>query len=136
MHQLTMKPSKLIYYLIELLTCYGSVFYSNFLFFYMKIRFGFNDFDNLLLAAMNGLIYVVAAWQGGAFAQRFGCVRSLYIGFFGIGASLIAGMVLHSAAGQVVVFAFWTIAICFIWPALESVIAENAGDDLSNMVGY
>lgn len=47
-----MKPSKTVYYLIEFLTCYASVYYANFLFFYMKIRFGFSDLDNLFLACL------------------------------------------------------------------------------------
>lgn len=131
-----MKPSKAVFFLIEFLNCYGVVYYSNFLFFYMKSVFGFSDLDNLLLAAMNGLIYIFAAWQCGAFAGRFGSMRSLYIGSFGIACSLIAGMFLHSAAGQVVVFAVWTIALCFIWPALEAIVVENSGANLAKVVGY
>jgi len=69
-----MKPSKMVFYGIELINCYAVVFYSNFLFFYMKTRFGFGELENLLLAALNGFIYIFAAWQGGAFAQRFGYV--------------------------------------------------------------
>jgi len=53
-----MTPSKAIYFLIELITCYGSVYYSNFLYFYMKIRFGFGGLENLLLAALSGFVYL------------------------------------------------------------------------------
>lgn len=131
-----MTPSKAVYFLIELLTCYGAVYYSNFLFFYMKIRFGFREKENLLLAALYGLVYIFAAWQGGAFAQRFGCRLSLCLGFAGIAVAMITGMVLDSAAGQVVVLALWTVSVCFIWPALEAIVSEGDGVNLSDMVGY
>ena len=131
-----MNPSKAVFFLIELITCYGAVYYSNFLFFYMKIQFGFGELENLLLAALNGCVYIFAAWQGGAFAQRFGCTRSLYLGFTGIAASMVTGMVLNSAAGQVVAFAGWTVSVCFIWPALEAIVTDGDGVNLSDMVGY
>jgi predicted MFS family arabinose efflux permease len=130
-------PSKTIFFLIELLTCYGTVYYSYFLFFYMKIRFGFGSKENLLLAALYGLVYIFAAWQGGVFAQRFGCRRSLFIGLLGIGASMITGWIaMHSAAAQVVVLAGWTVSVCFIWPALEAIVSEGDNAHLSDMCGY
>jgi MFS family permease len=131
-----MTPSKAVYFLIELITCYAAVYYSNFLFFYMKIRFGFNELENLLLAALYGFVYIFAAWQGGAFAQRFGCTRSLYLGFCGIAASMVTGLVLDSTAGQVLALTIWTGAVCFIWPALEAIVSEGDGVNLSDMVGY
>jgi predicted MFS family arabinose efflux permease len=131
-----MTPSKAVFYLIELITCYAAVYYSNFLFFYMKIRFGFNEIENLLLAALYGFVYIFAAWQGGVFAQRCGCTRSLYLGFCGIAASMVAGLVLDSAAGQVIALTIWTVSVCFIWPALEAIVSEGDGVNLSDMVGY
>jgi MFS family permease len=132
-----MNSSKLVFYCIELFCCYATVFYSNFLFFYMKIEFGFGELQNLLLAALSGLVYIFAAWQGGAFAQRFGGIRSLYIGVVGMALSLIAGgLFVHSAPAQVAVFAVWTASVCFIWPALEALISENAGDKLPAFVGW
>jgi len=37
--------------------------------------------DNLAFAALNGLIYVVASWQGGRFGQRRGYFNALKLGF-------------------------------------------------------
>jgi len=129
-------PSKAIYFLIELITCLGAVYYSNFLFFYMKIRFGFGELGNLGLAALYGFVYIFAAWQGGKFAQRHGCRRSLVIGFTGIAASMTAGLVWHSPLGQVLTLTGWTISVCFIWPALEAIVTEGDGVNLSDMVGF
>ena len=36
----------------------------------MQDRFGFSDKDNLAFAALIGLIYTFASWQGGRFARR------------------------------------------------------------------
>ena len=108
-----MSQSKAVFYLIELINCYVAVFYSNFLFFYMKNQFGFGVVSNLLLAAVNGLVYIFASWYGGSFAQRFGCTRSLYTGLVGIAASLTAGLFFHTVTAQVIVFISWTVWVCF-----------------------
>lgn len=130
-----MTPSKALFYLLELINCYAVVYYSNFLFFYMKAVYGFGELENLLLAALNGVVYTVASWQGGAFAQRHGCIRTLYIGFSGMAATLLGALYLPEALGQVIVFALWTVFVCFVWPALETVVSEEAGSRLSDMVG-
>jgi MFS family permease len=130
-----MKPSKIAFFSMELINCYGVIFYSNYLYFYMKTRFGFGDIENLMLAALNGIIYIFAAWQGGAFSQRHGYIRSIYVGFIGIGLSLVCGMAMGTVIAQVLAFAGWTISVCFIWPALEALVCENSGTDLSRMVG-
>ena len=113
-----MSPAKIVYFLVELINSYAAVYYSNFLFFYVRDRFGFSGLENLLLAALSGLIYIFAAWQGGAFAERFGYVRGLWVGLIGVAVSLAAGLLWDSVAGQVIVFAAWTVSICFTWPAL------------------
>jgi predicted MFS family arabinose efflux permease len=130
-----MTPAKALFYLLELINCYAVVYYSNFLFFYMKATFGFGELENLLLAALNGVVYTVASWKGGAFAQRYGCIRALYIGFGGMAATLLVALFLPSAPGQVVVFGLWTAFVCFTWPALEAVVSDKAGARLSDMVG-
>ena len=130
-----MIPSKFLFFLLELINCYAVIYYSNFLFFYMKASFGFGELQNLLLAALNGIVYAVAAWQGGIFAQRFGYIRALYIGFGGLAVTLLCALFLHTAVGQVVVFAIWTVFVCFTWPALEAIVSDKAGSRLSDMVG-
>jgi len=101
----------------------------------MRSRFGFGELQNLLLAALGGLVYVIAAWQGGAFAQRYGGMRSLYLGFNGLFFSLVAGLFLDTALAQVIVYAFWSASVCFIWPALEAIICEGPRSALPTMVG-
>ncbi len=131
-----MIPSKAVYFFIELLNCYAAVYYSNFLFFYTRSAFGFGEMENLLLAALNGLVYAIAAWKGGAFAQRHGYVTSLYVGFAGVALSMISGLTLHAAWGQVLAFGMWSASVCFVWPALEALVAEGAFVNLADMVGF
>ncbi len=130
-----MSPAKIVYFLVELINSYAAVYYSNFLFFYVRDRFGFSGLENLLLAALSGLIYIFAAWQGGAFAERFGYVRGLWVGLIGVAVSLAAGLLWDSVAGQVIVFAAWTVSICFTWPALSAIVSEGGDARLSDMVG-
>lgn len=131
-----MTPSKAVYFLIELLNCYAAVYYSNFLFFYTRSRFGFGELENLMLAAFNGLVYTIAAWQGGAFAQRHGYANSLYVGFSGMALSMVAGLALQSPWGQVLTLGLWTVSVCFVWPSLEALVSEGASVNLSDMVGF
>lgn len=128
-------PAKVLFYLIELINCYAAVYYSNFLFFYLRSTFGFGEVENLLTAALGGFVYIIAAWQGGKLAQRYGCIRMIYIGGGVIILSLALGMVLPTPTAQIMVFCLWTVGVCFIWPALETLISERSGAKLAKMVG-
>jgi len=128
-------PAKILFYLIELINCYAAVYYSNFLFFYLRRTFGFGEVENLLTAALGGFVYIIAAWQGGKLAQRYGCIRLIYIGCCGVILSLALGMIFTTATTQVMVFCLWTVGVCFIWPALETLVSERAGAELPKMVG-
>ncbi len=128
-------PAKILFYLIEFINCYAAVYYSNFLFFYLRRTFGFGEVENLLTAALGGFVYIIAAWQGGKLAQRYGCIRLIYIGCCGIILSLTLGMILPTATAQIMVFCLWTVGVCFIWPALETLISEKSGASLPKMIG-
>src|SRR5512145_1589396 len=128
-------PAKIIFYCIELINCYAAVYYSNFIFFYLRRAFGFGDLENLLTAALGGFVYIVASWQGGKLAERYGCIRMLYAGCCGIILSLALGLIFAAPAMQVLVFCFWTIGVCCIWPALETLISQRSGASLPKMVG-
>ena len=128
-------PAKFLIYLIELINCYAAIYYSNFLFFYLRETFGFGEWENLLTAAFGGFIYIIAAWQGGKLTERYGCIRMLYLGACGVIMALALGLVCTTPPAQVMVFCLWTVGICCIWPALETVISDQAGASLSKMVG-
>jgi len=128
-------PAKILFYVIEFINCYAAVYYSNFLFFYLRRTFGFGEAANLLTAALGGFVYIIAAWQGGKLAQRYGCIRMLYIGVCSIILFLALGVAFSTPASQVVVYCLWTMGVCLIWPALEALISERSGASLPKMVG-
>jgi MFS family permease len=128
-------PAKILVYFIEFINCYAAVYYSNFLFFYLRRTFGFGEVENLLTAAIGGFVYIVAAWQGGKLADRYGYVRMLYIGSCVVILSLALGAMLPAPKAQVMVYCLWTAGVCFIWPALEALISDRAGASLPKMVG-
>jgi MFS family permease len=128
-------PSKVLFFLIELLNCYAAIYYSNFLFFYLRRTFGFGEAANLLTAAVGGFVYIIAACHGGKWAQRYGCIRMLCLGCCGVILAMALGMAFSTPVAQVMVYCLWTVGICFTWPSLETLISEQAGAQLPKMVG-
>jgi predicted MFS family arabinose efflux permease len=113
-------------FVIEGLNSFATVLYFNYLYFFMRVRFGFSDKDNLALAALLGFIYVFAAWQGGRFAHRLGYFHTLKFGFAMMIAGLLVGSLLVSMAGQILAAAAVTIGMCVTWPTLEALVSESA----------
>jgi MFS family permease len=128
-------PAKFLFYLIELINCYASIYYSNFLFFYLHRTFGFGKAENLLTAALGGFVYIIASWQSGKLAERYGCIRMLYMGACGVILSLSLGLAFNAPIEQIIIYCLWTVGVCFIWPAIETLISERAGSSLPKMVG-
>ncbi|MEQ8162777.1 MAG: MFS transporter [Smithellaceae bacterium] len=134
-NEMTIGPVKILIFLIELLNCYATIYYSNFIFFYLRHTFGFGEVENLLTAAAGGFVYIAAAWMGGKFAQRYGCTRVLRIGASGVVSAMLLGMVLPTPAAQVMVYCLWTLGICFTWPPLEPLISSKTGGQLPRIIG-
>jgi predicted MFS family arabinose efflux permease len=112
-------------FLLEWLNICAVAYYFNYLFFVTRDHYGFTTAQNLLLAAVNGFFYVIAAWIGGKVAQKHGCFFALRIGFTVMFLALAAGSILEFATAQYAVMIVWTFGTCFTWPALEALTAEN-----------
>lgn len=110
---------------IEGLNSFATVLYFNYLYFFLRARFGFDDKHNLAVAALLGLIYTFASWQAGRIAQRRGYFAALKLGFGIMAAGLLVGAQLGSAAGQIAAAVVVTLGMCFTWPVLEALISEN-----------
>lgn len=110
------------------LTAFGSLatsYYFNYLFFFLRDRFGFEDRGNLTVAAIHGGIYVFASVQGGRFAERHGLHRSLRIGFAGLVACMLVASVAPWVWLHLVVVVGYTLSVCFVWPAVEALITHD-----------
>lgn len=112
-------------YTIEGLNSFAAVIFFNYLYFYFRHTFGFNDRQNLALAALIGLIYTFSSWQAGKFAHRFGNFLALKIGFAVMATGLFTGAMLHTMSGTIIAACVVNCGMCFIWPVLEALISEG-----------
>jgi len=110
---------------LEGLNSFATVLYFNYLYFFMRDRFGFGNKRNLALAAFLGLVYTISAWQAGKFAQRRGYFNTLKIGFGLMAISFAAGLIFKCLSAQILVGALVTIGTCCIWPTLEALVSEG-----------
>jgi predicted MFS family arabinose efflux permease len=85
-------------FVLTWLNIYAVAYYFNYLFFHLRDDFGFGNRENLLFAALNGLIYIPSSWFGGKFAQRHGCFAALKVGFGAMTALLAIGSCLTGPA--------------------------------------
>jgi len=113
------------YFILEGLNSFASVYYQFYLYFFMQMAFGFGNKANLVLAAANGMIYMLGSFFAGRFAQRFGYFRSLKLGLAVMILGLCAGIRADSSGGQIAVMAVIVLGMCFTWPPLEALISEN-----------
>jgi predicted MFS family arabinose efflux permease len=113
-------------YTIEGLNSFATVIFFNYLYFFFRDQFGFDNKHNLALAALIGLIYMLASWQAGKFAQRCGNFTALKIGFGVMAAGLAVGSQLHFVAGAIAAACVVNVGMCFTWPVLEALVSEGA----------
>jgi len=124
------------YFILEGLNSFASVYYFYYFYFFMQTMFGFGNKANLLLAALNGAVYAIMAWQGGRFAQRFGYFTALKVGFVIMMSALAVGGQLHTASGHILVMTVTVVGLCFTWPTLEALVSEGEEPGgLPRMVG-
>jgi MFS family permease len=124
------------YFVLAWLNIYATAYYGNYIFFLMQKEFGFGNRENLLLAAVNGFIYIFLAWFAGRFAQKRGYYFALKLGFAVMVCALLVGTRAQSVPAHYAVMIAWTIGMCFTWPTLEALVSE--GEDrkgLGTMIG-
>jgi len=133
---MTQRQLKAGYFTLAALNTLATCYFSNYLYFFLRDRFGFQDRQNLWVTALYGLIYVFSAWQCGRFAQRRGFLTSLKIGFVGLALVMTAGALLNSMPGMLAVVALYSVVLLFTWPALEALVSENETQaGVQHMVG-
>jgi predicted MFS family arabinose efflux permease len=104
---------------------FATVLFFNYLYFFMRAQFGFNDKDNLAFAALLGLAYTFASWQAGRFARRYGYFTALKLGLSIMLVSLAVGSQLNSAPGLILTAIIVTLGMCLIWPTIEALVSEG-----------
>jgi predicted MFS family arabinose efflux permease len=121
-----MRSLKKYYFVLAGLNTLATTWYSNYIFFFLRDNFGFHNRQNLWVSALYGLVYIPAAVQCGKFAQRRGFITSLKVGFSGLSVAMVAGALLSGTIlGNIFALIAYTVALLFIWPALEALVSEN-----------
>jgi predicted MFS family arabinose efflux permease len=129
------------YLVIEGLNSFATVYFFYYFYFFMQQAFGFGTKADLVLAALNGGSYAIAAWWGGRFAQRFGYFTALKLGYGIMAAAQIFGALtlgarLGNAAEQIILMVIVVFGMSFTWPTLEALVSENeTPSGLQHMVG-
>lgn len=131
--------SKTVFFVLEGLNSLTSSYFGNYVYFLLRDDFKFDTLGNLSAAALCGFAYMLASWQGGRFAQRFGYATSVISGLGGMAASLVVGAIgmgFHCLFLILPAFLGFMASMCFVWPALEALVSDGAnGRDLQKNVG-
>lgn len=120
--------------MIEGLNSFATVIFFNYLYFFFRARYGFDDRQNLELAAFIGVVYVFGSLTAGKFARRCGYFTALKTGFAIMAAGLAVGSQLHSPAGSIAAACVTNFGVCCIWPVLEALVSQGA--DTAHAVGF
>ena len=133
---MTHRQLKVGYFVLAGLNTLAASYYFNYLFFFLRDRFGFGNRENLWVTALHGFIYIFSAVQCGKFAQRRGYLLSLKVGFLGLLAVMVVSGLVNGIAGQLLMIAVYSIVLLFTWPALESLASERESQaGVQQMVG-
>jgi len=116
-------------FVLEGLNSFATTYYFYYFYFFMQKQFGFGDKANLILAALNGIVCMFAAWWGGRFAQRAGYFTALKLGFGIMAGALLIGAQLETSKAHVVVMVVTVIGMCLTWATLEALVSEGERPD-------
>lgn len=127
---------KLGYFVLEGLNAAGVSYYAFYVYFHLQRQFGFRDVENLGVAALGGLIYMVSAAWAGRFAQRRGYFLAARLGLGIMVVALGLGYAFPTVVGQVTAFGFYTLGMSFTWPVFEALVSEGESPTgLQRMIG-
>jgi predicted MFS family arabinose efflux permease len=133
---MTQRQLKSGYFALAALNTLATCYFFNYLFFFLRDRFGFGNRQNLWVSALYGFIYIFSAWQCGKFAQRRGVLTSLRLGFSGLALLMAIGGLVDSLPGVLGALLGYSVVLLFTWPALESVVSQNESrSGMQHMVG-
>jgi MFS family permease len=121
-------------FVLEGLNAVSTAFYFNYLFFFLESQFGFTNFQNLLVCALNGFLYMFAAYFGGKIGQKHGYFTALQGGLLIMAAAMFGGIFLPGLSAVILLMGLWTFGVCLTWPNLEALICENQ-PRLPRMIG-
>jgi hypothetical protein len=106
------------------------------IYFYTEKVFGWSMRQNLILAAAEGLVYVVGSLAAKAVSGRFGRRNSLLVVYAILGAIAAVGIVKPTPMVVTTLLIIYTMTISLTWPMLESLVASGlSARQLSKILG-
>jgi MFS family permease len=112
-------------YLLEALNALSTAFYFNYLFFFLKSEYAFTNFQNLLVCALNGAVFIPCALLGGKYGQKHGYVNAFALGSAVMIAALGVSAFLSGVPALMIAMCVWTFGMCFTWPNLEALACDH-----------
>lgn len=124
-HAITSPRLKTGLFVIEGMNALSTVYFFYYIYFLMKERFGFGALENLILAAVLGLIYGTMAIFSGRFAQKKGYLVVLRFGTALMLAAFFMETVATSLPAVLGLMMMGSVGMCASWPALEALISDG-----------
>ena len=112
-------------YILEALNALSTAFYFNYLFFFLKSEYQFTNFQNLLVCALNGAVFIPCALLGGKVGQKHGYVRAFALGSVIMVVALSASIFVSGIPEIMIGMCVWTFGMCFTWPNLEALACDH-----------
>jgi MFS family permease len=110
---------------LEGVNSFATTLYFYYIYFFTEKQFGFSRTENLLLAAVIGLVYGVASIVGGKFAQRRGYFAALKVGYVIMAVSIGAGALVEALWVHLLIMVVGACGMALTWPALEALVSEG-----------
>jgi hypothetical protein len=106
------------------------------IFFYTEKRFGWSMRQNLVLAAVEGFVYVIGSLAANFLSSRFGRRSSLLALYALLAAIAAIGIVRPTPVVVTALLVIYTMVISLTWPMLESLVATGlSARQLSRVLG-
>ncbi|HEV8378082.1 MAG TPA: MFS transporter [Tepidisphaeraceae bacterium] len=127
---------RLMLYAVEAVTGLASTMLIISIFFYTEKRFAWSMRQNLILAAVQGLVYIAGSLLANPLSRRFGRRNSLLVLFAIIGAIAAIGIFRPTPKIVTALLVIYTMVIALTWPMLESLVATGlSARELSRILG-
>src|SRR3954467_14299231 len=123
-------------YGVEAVTGLASTMLIISIYFYTEKTFHWSMRQNLVLAAVEGLVYVVGSLAASALSTRFGRRNSLLVIYAVLGAIAAIGIIRPTPTVVTTLLIVYTMVISLTWPMLESLVATGlSARQLSRVLG-
>lgn len=121
-----------VFFALEALNSLSTTYFFYYLYFYTKAQFGFDEKQNLILAAALGGWYGIASIIGGRLCQRRGYITGLKIGLAVMCGSIGIGAIGFPLPVHIALMFAAMFGMALTWPPLEALVSEGQSAERLN----